>query len=103
MPVLAQDMVEKIRFNSSEKFGKPVPRVAGAKLSLHFGLVYFWQPEFEAVKENLLVVGWLGKTPAANVDATTGRENHVHHSQFAQLIQNTTWLASKTGSLAHLA
>ncbi len=77
--------------------------VAGAKLSLHFGLVYFRQPEFEVIEENLLVVGWLGDAPPADVDAASSRENHVHHSQFAQLIQNATWLASKTGSIAHLA
>jgi len=54
--------------------------VAGAKSSLHFGLVYFRQPEFEVIEENLLVVGWLGDAPSADVDAATGWENHVHHS-----------------------
>ena len=78
-------------------------RVAIAKSSLHFSLVYFRQPEFEAIEENLLVVGWLGEASFANVDAAASWQDDVYHSEFPQLIQNSTWLATKTCSIAHLA
>ncbi len=54
--------------------------VASVKSSLHFSLVYFRQPEFEVIEENLLVVGWLGEATFANVDAATSWHNDVEHS-----------------------
>ena len=78
-------------------------RVASAKSSLHFNLVYFRQPQSQAIEENLLVVGGLGEATFADVDAATSWQNHVDHSEFAQLVQNSTWLAAKPRSIAHLA
>jgi hypothetical protein len=52
-------------------------RVASAKSSLQFRLVYFRQPELESIEENLLVVGLLGKAPFANLDAATSWQDDV--------------------------
>lgn len=55
-------------------------RVARTESSLHFSLVYFGQPEFEAIQEDLLVVGWFGQATCANLDAATSWQNDIHHS-----------------------
>jgi hypothetical protein len=55
-------------------------RVASAKSSLQFRLVYFRQPELESIEENLLVVGRLGEAPFANLDAATSWQDDVDHS-----------------------
>ena len=52
-------------------------RVASAKSSLQFRLVYFRQPELESIEENLLVVGLLEKAPFANLDAATSWQDDV--------------------------
>ena len=78
-------------------------RVANAKSSLHFSLVYFWQPELEAIEENLLVLGGLGEAAFANLDAAASGQDDVDRSQLPDLIQDSTRLAAKTGAIAHLA
>ena len=42
--------------------------------------VYYWQPEFELIEENLMVVGWLGEATIANVDAATSWQDDVERS-----------------------
>ena len=55
-------------------------RLASAKSSLHVGLVYFRELEFEAIEENLVVVGWLRDAAFANFDAAACWQDDVHHS-----------------------
>jgi hypothetical protein len=50
-------------------------RVASARSSLQFRLVYFRQPELESIEEDVLVVGRLGEARFANLDATTSRQD----------------------------
>ena len=78
-------------------------RVAGAKSSLHFSLVYFRQPQLETIAEYLLVVGWLGETPFADLDAAASWQDDIHHAELRQLIQNAAGLAAKARLLTHLS
>ncbi len=53
-------------------------------LSLHFGLVYFREPQVELVEEELLVIIRLRNAAAPQVNSVASRQDNVHHSQFAQ-------------------
>ena len=78
-------------------------RTAVAKSSRHLSLVYFWEPKFEAVEKDLLMIGPCLEAAFADVDAAVSWYHNVRYAEATYFFQDATRLIAKPCQLAHFA